>query len=464
MIGPRARFALLCALLFLLPAMLFGQAETGLITGTVVDVSGAVVSGATITVTDVNTGAQRTATTNNNGSYTVSNLKPSIYEVIVDKQGFSKFARRLEVTVGSRNELSAQMAVMGGGTTVEVTAQSGGAEVNTETQTLSSVVSSAQITELPTLTRNPYDLVATSGNVTEDTTGSMRGAGFSINGQRSASTDVLLDGGENVDMFTSAVGQAVPLDSVQEFRVVTSNFTAEYGRAGGGVLNVATKSGTNGFHGTAYEFNRVSALAANTWENDTNGIPKATFTRNQFGYSLGGPVIKNKLFFFSNTEWIRVRSSSNQIVSIIDPAMFPNLASNSVEALSNVPVRSNATLLGSTACADDPLCSPLLASNGGPLPNNSPFTQQLSYTAPAEAGGGLPENTWMTVARADYNMTDKTTFFGRYAGYHESDFNGTVNSSPYSDGFDTGQNIFNNNVLINMTHVFTPNDRLRNSV
>ncbi|ABF42895.1 TonB-dependent receptor [Candidatus Koribacter versatilis Ellin345] len=457
MIGSRARYTLLCALLFLCSAMLFGQAETGLITGTVVDVSGAVVGGATVTVTDVNTGAQRTATTNNDGSYTVSNLKPSMYEVVIDKQGFTKYTRRIAVTVGSRNELSAQMSVMGGGTTVEVTAESGGAAVNTETQTLSSVVSGAQITELPTLTRNPYDLVATAGNVTEDTTGTMRGAGFSINGQRSASTDVLLDGGENVDMFTASVGQQVPLDSVQEFRVVTSNFTAEYGRAGGGVLNVATKSGANAFHGTAYEFNRISALAANTWENDTNDIPKSTFTRNQFGYSVGGPIIKNKLFFFSNTEWIRVRSSSNQIVSIIDPAMFPNLAPNSVAALSYADVRSNATLLGSTSCAADALCSPLLASNGGPLPNGSPFTQQLSYTAPAEAGGGLPENTWMTVNRFDYNMTDKTTFFGRYAGYHEEDFNGTVNSSPYSEGFDTGQNIFNNNVLINMTHVFTPN-------
>src|ERR1700690_3514189 len=105
--------------------------------------------------------------------------------------------------------------------------------------------------ELPTLTRNPYDLVGTSGNVNEDST-SNRGAGYAINGQRSASTDILLDGGENVDLFTATVGQQVPLDSVQEFSVLTNNFSAEYGRASGGVVNVATKSGTNAFHGTLY--------------------------------------------------------------------------------------------------------------------------------------------------------------------------------------------------------------------
>ena len=149
-----------------------------------------------------------------------------------------------------------------------------------------------------------------------------RGAGYAINGQRSSDTDVLLDGGENVDLFTASVGQSVPLDSVQEFRVVTSDFTAEYGRAGGGVINVSTKSGTNTFHGSLYEFNRVSALAANTYNNDANGLPKDGFTRNQFGYAIGGPIVKNKLFFFSSTEWTRVRSEQTLTQSILDPAFL----------------------------------------------------------------------------------------------------------------------------------------------
>ena len=438
----------LLSILLLSSVWLLGQAETGQITGTVTDPSGAIVAGAKVTATDVNTSASRTATTNGAGSYTITNLQPSTYDVNVEGSGFAKFTRRVEVTVGSKNEVSAQMSVTGGGTTVEVTAEGGAAQVNTESQTLSNVVTGKQITELPTLTRNPYDLVATSGNVS-DADMDNRGAGYAINGQRSASTDILLDGGENVDTFTATVGQQVPLDSVQELRVVTSDFTAEYGRASGGVVNVATKSGTNSFHGTAYEFNRVSALAANTWENDAQGIPKGIFTRNQFGYSIGGPVIKNKLFFFSNTEWIRVRSDSNQIVSVVDPALIPSLPANTQAALTAYPLRANATVLGHTTCGADPMCA-------GQLAANSPFTEQLSYSLPANAGGGSPQNTWETVERFDYNMTDKTTIFGRYAGYNESDFAGTVNTSPYQ-GFDTGQTFFNNNILVNMTHVFSPN-------
>jgi hypothetical protein len=446
------RVLAILALLFVVSSLVFGQAETGQVTGTVTDPSGAIVSGAKVTITDVNTSASRTAATNGSGSYTFTNLKPSTYEVVVDGSGFAKFTHRFDVTVGSQNEVSARLSVTGGGTTtVEVTAESGGAQVNIESQTLSSVVTGKQIMELPTLTRNPYDLVATSGNVTDDPSGAgMRGVGLAINGQRSASTDILLDGGENVDTFTAGVGQMVPLDSVQELRVVTSDFTAEYGRASGGVVNVATKSGTNAFHGSAYEFNRVSALAANTWENDANGIKKGVFTRNQPGYSIGGPVVKNKLFFYNNTEWIRVRSDSNQIVSVIDPGMYPYLPANSVAALSANSLRPSASVIAHTACGQDALCS------GSGLPANAPFTEQVSYSLPADAGGGSPENTWETVARIDYNMTDKTTFFGRYAGYKENDFPGTINSSPYA-GFDTGQSIFNNNILINMTHVFSPN-------
>lgn len=138
-----------------------------------------------------------------------------------------------------------------------------------------------------------------------------RGAGFSINGQRESSTNLLLDGAANNDEFAGAIGQQVPLDSIQEFTVLTSNFTAEYGRASGGIVNVVTRSGSNNFHGTAYEFNRVSALSTNSFENNANGIPKSVFVRNEFGYSIGGPIKHDKLFVFSSTEWTRIRSGAN---------------------------------------------------------------------------------------------------------------------------------------------------------
>src|ERR1039458_8313600 len=161
---------------------------------------------------------------------------------------------------------------------------------------------------LPSLTRDPYAFVATAGNVSGGDNGN-RGVGVSINGQRAASTNILLDGAENVDLFTAEVGQSVPLDSVQEFKLSTSNFTADYGRASGGVVNVATKSGTNAFHGSLYEYNRVSALAWATYQTDASNwanahstpvqspLPNSSFVRNQFGYAVGGPVVKDKLFF-----------------------------------------------------------------------------------------------------------------------------------------------------------------------
>jgi outer membrane receptor protein involved in Fe transport len=153
------------------------------------------------------------------------------------------------------------------------------------------------LTELPTITRNPYEPGRDAGTVSEDDP-SGRGAGVSINGLRSAGTNVMLDGVANNDEFVASVGQMTPLDSVQEVGIITNNFTAEYGRASAGIINVTTKSGSNAFHGTAYEFNRVSALASNGFNNDAYGLPKSEFDRNQFGYSVGGPIVKNKLVLF----------------------------------------------------------------------------------------------------------------------------------------------------------------------
>jgi hypothetical protein len=448
------RLIAVLALLVLGSVWLFGQAETGLVEGTVTDTSNAVVSGAKVTVVSPNTGQTRTTTTASVGEYTITNLKPDTYVLTIEHPGFQKYTRQVQVLVGSRNEVSAQLSVTGNSTTVEVTASGETAVVNTETQTLSQVVTAQQITDLPTLTRNPYDLVATSGNVAEDSQ-SMRGAGYAINGQRSANTDVLLDGGENVDLFTATVGQSVPLDSVQEFRVVTSDFTAEYGRAGGGVINVTTKSGTNQFHGSLYEFNRVSALAANTYQNDANDIAKPGFTRNQFGYSIGGPIIKNKLFFFSSTEWTRVRSSATNTQSIIDPAFLalPQVSANTKNFFSafGTKPRPGLQVLSTTDWG---------TANGGKcgliLPCNAPFGETVAYSVPSDSGAGAPQNTYSTVARVDYNFSEKTTLYGRYALYSEDDFPGYINSSPYL-GYDTGQTNFNQSVLINLTHVFSPN-------
>ena len=461
----------LLAILALGSVCAFGQAETGLISGMVVDKTGAVVVGAKVTATSIDTGLVRTTTTKSAGEYTITNLPPRTYDVVIEAAGFDKFTHRVKVDVGSQNDVSAKLAVTGASTTVEVTGSEEATSVNTENQTLSQIITSKQVVELPTLTRNPYDLVATSGNVVEDNN-SQRGAGYAINGQRSSDTDILLDGGENVDLFKATVGQSVPLDSVQEFSVLTNNFTAEYGRASGGVVNVATKSGTNAFHGTLYEFNRISALAANTYNNNAQrqaafangeclagqpcGIGNFGFTRNQFGYSIGGPIVKNKLFFFSSTEWTRVRSSTANTVDIVDPAWLalPQVAPQTTAYFNQYGnIRSNFATIshvtwGQALGSNDPsACAPLSCS--------SPFALQGQYNAAGDSGAGFPQNTYSTVARIDYNLSDKTTLYGRYALYSENDFAGVINASPYT-GFDTGQTFFNQNVTINLTHIFTP--------
>lgn len=448
----------LLGVLSLAAAVALGQTETGQITGTVRDTTGAVVTGAKVTAKSSTTGLTRETTTNSLGIYVLSSLKPDTYEVTIEAAGFRKFTRSVPVAVGSNNDISAQLSVGGESTTVEVSASNEAATVNTETQTLSQVITSKQLDELPTSpTRNPYALVAISGNVAEDTN-SGRGAGFSINGQRSSSTSILLDGAENVDTFTADVGQTVPLDSVEQFSVLTNNFTAEYGRASGGVVNVVTKSGTNQFHGSAYEFNRNSALSANTYQNDSDraaafasgtcvaGQPcdvgkKGVFTRNDFGFSLGGPIKKDKLFFFDNLEWIRVRSSSPIQYTILDPSSYSLLAPASQAFFQQY---------GKLAPGVQTVTSMPCNATSGLL------CDKVSFTVPADAGGGMPQNTWMEVGRIDYNLSDKTTLFGRYAAYNELDFDGTVNASPYA-GYNTGQNNFDQNISLNLTHVFSPN-------
>lgn len=470
--GSKNIFALLT--LLLCSVLAFGQAETGQLTGTVTDSTGAVVPNAKVTVKSVTSGTTRTVQSSSSGNYTVTNLKPDNYEITVEGQGFQPMTGKVVVNVGSKVDYSPKLAVSGSSTTVEVSADVGTAVVNTETQTLSQVVNSEQMAQLPTLTRNAYDLVGTAGNVGDSEQqgangDSSRGAGFNINGQRSASTDILLDGGENVNLFTAVVGQNVPLDSVQELKVVTSAFTAEYGRAGGGVVNVATKSGGNNFHGTLYEFNRVSALAANTYENNAqralafeNGTcvqgqacevgTKPHFTRNQFGYSIGGPVVKNKLFFFSSTEWTRVRSSSLQLATVVDPAFL---------ALPQVNARTKAFFNAYGALKSNAIVIQKLpwgtadGSTGGNLPVGSPFLQTVQYNLAADAGGGSPQNSYSSVHRVDFNWTDKTTMYGRYAVQKNSFFDGVTTSSPYA-GYDTGDEIYNNNVMFNITHIFSP--------
>jgi outer membrane receptor protein involved in Fe transport len=457
------RLTVLFVLLSVMVAGVWAQTETGQISGTLQDPTNAVVPNAKVTVKGVETGVTRVVTSSSSGVYTVPQLQAGIYTVTVEAAGFSSSAKQVTVTVGSRQDVNFSLEVGKTGTTIEVAESA--AVINTETQTLGSVISRQQIIELPTLTGNPYALVVTVGNVTP-TDPSGRGAGFSINGQRSAGTNVLLDGTANNDEFTASVGQQIPMESTQEFSVLTNNYTAEYGRASAGVVNVITRSGTNTYNGALYEYGRFSRLASNDFDNNANGIAKPVFTRNQFGYAIGGPVtpkLKNKLFFFSNTEWIRVRSAATRTVWVPTPQFIALANANTQNFFKSFgALRSNLVDLGVLTKAQflargQDFCKGLAATSlCASIPGTTPMFDRVSYGYPSDSGGGSPQNTYMTVAKVDFNMSDRTQMYWRYALFNESDFSGVVSNSPYA-GYDSPNTQRNNSILWSITHTFTPN-------
>jgi hypothetical protein len=302
---------LLAALLVNAPA--WAQTETGRITGVVQDTTGGVLPGVTVTARAPGTGLARTVQSDESGQYVFANLQPGAYEVTAELTSFRTQVAKVNVSVGASIGVDFKLEVSGTTETVTVSAER--PSINTVNAEVATTITETQIRELPTITRNVYDLVAIAGTVSggrvdqgEEWTETTRGTGYNINGQRASSTNVLLDGAANNNEFDTTVGQEVPLDSVQEFSVVTSNFSAEYGRASGGIVNVVTKSGTNAFRGTGYEFYRSDKLATNTFDNKANGIEKGEFTRHQMGFSIGGPIRRDRAHFFSNVEYIRVRS------------------------------------------------------------------------------------------------------------------------------------------------------------
>jgi outer membrane receptor protein involved in Fe transport len=476
----------LAVTVLIMPAL--GQLDTGSISGTVHDPSGALVPDATVTATNLSTQAKRTVQSGPQGGYTIVGLPAGNYELRISKQSFGEFRQTLEVTVGGRSTVDATLALSSASTTVEVVAAQAGTEVNTQTQELSQIITPQQLAQLPSLTRNPYDFVALSGNVSAgDRTsnsqvvpggggqnGGDRGVGYYVNGQRSSGTEILLDGVENADLFSTGVGQQIPQDAVQEFRVVSSNFEAQYGRASGGVVNVSTKSGSNGFHGSAWEYNRQAAFTANTYDNAAQqsaaiaagqcsgpsdaSCPgqKGQYRRNQFGYDVGGPILKNKLFFFQSTEWLRVRSNAN-LAALVPTPQFIALAAPNVQSYFSA-YGTNAPAFGSVLTKEN-----LAATNGlnlGPVfnsnvPAGTPVLGVVNFSAPTDAGGGNPGNQYQLVGRVDFNMTEQTQMFVRYGLQRINNFIGGDFASPYPE-YNVGDHQTNNAVLYSLSHIFSP--------
>jgi hypothetical protein len=453
----RATFSMIILTIVALLATITISAQTftGSVSGTVADQSGAAVNNATVTITATATGLVRTATTGSDGEFNFAALPPGEYKIRITASGFAPREITAQLSVSQQLRLDAQLRVGTATEVLNITASEGGLAVETQNSQLSSVVSQKQVSELPLITRNPYDLVALSAGATDGPdrgSGNQRGAGIAVNGQRSQSSNFVLDGGENNDTFTSRHGQNVPLDAIQEFRVQTNNYTAEYGRGAGFVANVVTRSGSNQFHGSVYEFNRNSKLAANDSFHNANGIARPFFNRNQFGFSAGGPVIRDKTFFFGSAEWVRVRSSVETPFYVPTPEL---IAASSAATQSIFSQFAPPTITGQKLTASDLGLGPLNKADGTPLAASTPLFGRVSLSLPRDAGAGVPQNTFLWTGRVDHTFSERMSIFGRYAYEREEDQVGTQSFSPY-DGFNTTNKNRNQNLTLQLTRTWTP--------
>src|SRR5690348_15725616 len=305
-------FTAFAAMLFLGAVPLHAQVDTGSILGTVTDASGGAVAGANVTLTNEGTNVTLTTTTGADGSYTFTPVRTGRYKVSASFQGFQTVERpHVVVNVGS--DVLVNFALKPGAVSQTVEVNSAPPVLETQDASVGQVIDSRNVDNLPLNGRNFTFLAQLAAGVNTpqaDTRGNAASGAFAANGNRPAQNNYLLDGIDNnsdtVD-FLNGTNYVVlpPVDAVQEFKVQTSDFSAEFGRSGAAVLNATIKSGTNEFHGAAWEFFRNDKLDAADFFENAGGIPKGALRLNQFGFTAGGPIKKNKYFMFVDLECFR---------------------------------------------------------------------------------------------------------------------------------------------------------------
>jgi hypothetical protein len=431
--------ALSVAVLLVPSVLLLAQTATTSLHGTVYDAKGAVVAGATVTIVNPATGFSRTTKSDSQGSYQFLELPPAKYDLTVNSQGFATMKQSgLELQVATPATLNVNMEVTGGTVTVEVS--SSAPLVNTQDASMGHAFGADQIADLPFEGRDPAGIlslqtgVVFTGNSTHISSASDSRAG-AVNGARSDQTNITLDGVDNNDellgtAFTGAI--RAPLDSLEELKVTTSNSDADTGRSSGGQVSEVTKSGTNHFHGSLYIYNRPNFTAANDWFNKASQIEAnqpntAPFLlRNTFGANVGGPIIKDRLFFFGAYEGQRKREDL-QVTRIVPSAALrtgsisyfctqdPTCPASGINTLSAAQIASmDPNCTGYGTCPLGPGANPLLANINGanpsalfgqyPLPNTTTVGDGLDYqgyTFPSP----LPASLDDYVFKLDYNLT-----------------------------------------------------------
>jgi hypothetical protein len=430
----RLWFGLLCLGLWLLPAVGFGQ-ERASLTGTVTDPTGAVMPGVKVTITDTLTGVARTLETNASGAYLAPELVAGTYDIKAEMPGFKTYSRTgLVLNVNDNVRVDIPMQV--GQVTQSVEVSAAAVKVQTENGEVTDLVSARQVTQLPVNTRNFFVLATLTTGVSSDIPDSNLpipvGSNSSVrfNGQRNDHNIWMIDGAEDYDRGCGGCVTIMPsMDALAEFKVMTSNNGADFGIGSGGTVNMALKSGTKDFHGTAYEFFRSDKVDAADFFTNKGGGTKAHLRYNNFGYNIGGPFYipghyntdKRKTFFFFNEEWRRIRQGST--VYHIDPTQDERGGNFSADSYTiNVPTTSDPAELAKFAKAGvtpgqpfpgniipssliDPNATLFFNTGAFPLPTSGEY-----YAGSAS----VPINVREEIIRVDHNFSDKVSLMAHF--------------------------------------------------
>ncbi len=474
----RTIFRIVCVLIaaiFIQSHNIYGQAVTGAITGSVKDPTGSLVPGAQVTVRGMETGIAKTVSTNEAGSYSIPFLNPGTYALEASHSGFKTFVQeKIEVQVASTAVVDVRLQL--GETTEKIVVRDAPPLLQTEGAQVASTLDRQQLQQLPSLDRKYQDLISLmpgTGSPEQNFTdlGPDDTRLTAVNGLGKYSNNYQIDGVDNNDPILGNTVQVPPIESIQEVNVATSNYDAEFGRAAGAVVNVQTRSGTNQFHGSVYEFHRDNFLHAFRALPREDSLPK--FIQNQYGATIGGPIIKDRTFFFGDFEGTNIRQGQTQLLSVPVPA-FRNGDFSSVlgEPLGILDPAGHAIYSGS-------LFDPLTGSADGtgrqvfpgniipadrfnpqakamveliPLPNRpDALTQNYTVRVPT------PRDTYNFDIRVDHVFNSSTNFFVKY------NFKNLNTDNPFGpalrpDGFLNGHGEMRaQNLTGNLTHSFGAN-------
>jgi hypothetical protein len=469
----RRRSVSLLTLLILFTAGAFGQLNTADIVGTVADTTGAVVPNATVTLNNLGTNEKRTTQSNSSGEYNFTLLAVGHYSVTVKAAGFqTSIAKDIAVEAGDRARYDVHLQLGSESTTIEVTAST--PLLQADTATVSSTVTARAVQDLPLNGRNFVQLVDLVPGANEGAgnglSSGMRpddrrsnAAGLSVNGQDDTLNNWVVDGVDDNERIIGTIGVKPNVEGIQEVTVQTNNYAAEVGRTAGGVVNIVTRSGTNAFHGSVYEFFRNNIFDARNVFQTTGNQPE--LRQNQYGGSIGGPVLKNKMFFYFDYEGFR------QVSGVTDTGTVPTLDEyNNINSLNGgspqaLLSKSNGTL----APTGEYLTGPNLVNGINPL--TLAYLKLFPAPTNPSAPAGSPnftispnkiQNYNTYGARVDYKFNDRNLLFARFTYNTVDTFTppnfGTVNGLEISGGrfnFDGPAADVAQQYVLGYTHIFS---------